>query len=182
MNKILFFMGIIFILSGCSVMKVDVDYDTSYNFDGKTKYAVVHASRAGENTLTNDRIMQAIKSSLNVRNYTNVQKNEADLIFVFHVNVKDKTDIRTDYQMVGYRGFGYGFGGGGMMIATPSSYSYTEGTLILDALNPKTKKIVWRGIASDELNRSETTPEEKREYINKVISELMKNFPKKKRG
>lgn len=164
---------------GCSTLEVDVDYDTAYNFDGKTKYAIVHSNRAGDNTLINDRIVNALDSALKAKSYTKVSKDKADLIFVFHVNVRDKTDIRTDYQMVGYGGYGFGRGFGGGVVATTSAYNYTEGTLIVDALNPKTQKIVWRGVAVDELSDSLDTPDEKTKYINEVIQKLMSNFPRK---
>ena len=179
MKRILMFVAMLLALSGCSTMQVDVDYDTAYNFDGKTKYSVAHSNKTGEDSLTNDRIIEALKKTLNAKAYTNVSKEEADLIFVFHVNVEDKTDIYTDYQMVGYGGFGYGRGFGGGMIATPSTYKYTEGKLVMDALNPKTRKIVWRGIISDELDSNAKTPEEKIIYINAVIEKLMENFPRK---
>jgi len=169
----------------CSTMKVDIDYDSAYNFDDKSTYAVVHKNRESENTLTNDRVINAIKSSLNEKKYSEVPQENADLIFVFHVNVTNRSDIRTDYEMIGYGGYGYGYGFGGYggsygtrVITVPSTYRWKEGRLIVDAMNPKTKKIVWRGVISDELSSSTTTPEEKTDYINKVVTKLMKSFPK----
>ena len=187
MKYILTLMVILLSFSGCSTLKVDVDYDTSYNFENKTKYTVVHHNKEGENTLTNDRITNAIKASLNANNYKEVLQEEADLIFVFHVNVINMSDIRTDYDVIGYSGYGYnpgwgynrGYGYGGTTVVVPRSttYKWKEGKLIIDALNPKTKKIVWRAIAKDELSNGSTTQEEKTEYINKVVSKLMKEFP-----
>ena len=165
---------------GCSTLEVDVDYDPSYDFNAKTKYVILHKTKEGENTLTNDRITTAIQNNLDARGYHRVEQKDADLIFVFHVNVKDKTDITTDYQMVGYGGFGRGRGMGGGVITTTDVYNYTEGKLVIDALNPKTSKLVWRGIATDELNKNIDTPKERQEYINKVMQQLMQNFPKKK--
>lgn len=171
-------------MSGCSTMKVDVDYDTEYNFSNKTKYAVMHSDREGENTLVNDRVLNAIKTSLNKKGYKEVKQDHAELIFVFHVNVQQMSDIRTDYEMVGFGGYGYprGFGGYGLgygstMVATPSTYRWKEGKLIIDALNPQTKKIVWRGTVSDELTQSSATPQEKREYINRVVQKVLHEFP-----
>ncbi len=179
MKNIWILLAILLAYSGCSTVKVDVDYDTAYSFKGKGKYSIVHNNQRGEDTLTNDRIIEALKSTLNAKSYVNVPKDEADLIFVFHVNVADKTDIRTDYQMVGYGGFGYRRSFGGGMIATPSTYKYTEGKLVVDVLNPKTHKILWRGIVSDELSRNAQTPEQKSAYINSIITKLIANFPRK---
>lgn len=164
------------LLNACSVLKVNVDYDSSYDFENKKTYTVVASDREGVNTLISDRIANAIKNSLNTKAYTNEAQKDADLIFVFHANVKNKTDIEMDYQTIGFGGFGMGFGGN--VIATPTTYNYTEGKLIIDALNPKTKKIVWRGVASDELSES-STPQEKTTYINRVVSTMMAKFPPK---
>ena len=180
-KKILIPLMVLLTLVGCSTISVNVDYDTDYNFNGKTKYAIVHSDRAGDNTLTNDRIIEALTQVLNAKSYKKVKKEEADLIFVFHVNVQDKTELRTDYQMVGYGGYGFGRGFGGGVIETTSAYNYTEGTLVVDALNPKTKKIVWRGIVKDELSSSSSTPEEKTAYIHKIITKLMEKFPKEEK-
>lgn len=185
MKKIVVLIGLMFLSVGCSTMNLDVDYDTAYNFDDKTKYTVVHSNREGDNSLVNDRVKAAIKESLNKRSYIEVSKDEADLVFVFHVNVTKRSDIKSDYQVVGYGGYGYGRGFGGYgggygtrVVAVPSTYQWKEGKLIIDALNPKTNKIVWRGVVSDELTRSETTPAEKTKYINEVVSKLLKKFPK----
>ena len=187
MRKIILLISLMFLFVGCSTMKVDIDYDSAYNFDDKSSYAVVHKNREGENSLTNDRIVNAIKSSLNKKKYREVSQDNADLIFVFHANVRNRSDIRSDYERIGYGGYGYGYGGGfggygraygTRVISVPSTYSWIEGKLIIDAMNPKTKKIVWRGVISDELSRNESTPQEKTAFINKVVDKLMKKFPK----
>lgn len=176
MKNFLLGISMLFLMAGCSTLKIDVDYDTFYDFDNKTDYSVVHSDREGTNSLIADRITKAIKKSLNAKAYSEVAKKDAQLIFVFHTNVKNKTDIEMDYQTIGFGGFGMGFGSN--VIATPTTYNYTEGTLIIDALNPKTKKIVWRSVGSDELG-SHSTPQEKTEYINKVVAQMMAKFPPK---
>ena len=185
MKRIIVLISLIFLFVGCSTLKVDIDYDTAYDFDGKTKYTIVYNDRAGDNSLIIERVKSAITDSLSKHSFVEVTQNKADLIFVFHVNVTQRSDIRTDYERVGYGGYGYGFGysgyGGGYgtrVVAVPSTYRWKEGRLIIDALNPKTNKIVWRGVVSDELTRSETTPAEKTQYINEVVGKLLKKFPK----
>ena len=184
-KQIFYILPILFLLSGCSTLKVDVDYDSSYNFSNKTKYAVVHSLKESEDSLTNNRISKAIKKSLNASAYTEVSKENADLVFVFHVNVMNMSDLRTDYEVVGYGGYGYnpgwGYGGWGygstVVVPRSTTYRWQEGKLIIDAMNPKTQKIVWRGIVKDELSRGSSSQEEKTEYINKVVTKLMKEFP-----
>lgn len=178
MKRVLLSICIAFFALGCSTLSVDTDYDTSYDFNATKEYAIVHETKVGENTLINDRIESAIEASLKSKGYKQVAQEEATLLFVYHVNVQEKSDIVTDYQMIGYGGYGFGRGlGGGAVIATPSTYDYTEGKLIIDALNPKTKKILWRARGIDELTSGATTPDDKRKYINKVVTKIMESFP-----
>jgi hypothetical protein len=188
MKNILMSISLAFLMSACSTLKVDVDYDSSYNFTDKIKYAIVHNSKEGDNTLVNDRIQKAIETQLDAKNYEEVAKDKADLVFVFHVNVMQRSDIRSDYEMIGYRSYGYGgawgyrgFGGYSrtpVLVEKPSLYRWKEGRLVIDALNTKSKKIVWRGIVKDELSDGSSSAEEKTKYINSVVGKLFKKFPK----
>ena len=177
MKNIVIFIVSAVIFLGCSSLRVSHDYDPGFDFTQQNSYAIVHHNREGEDTLFNDRVMNALKAELDAKGYVGTSKNEADLVFVFHTKVEDKTDIDTDYQMVGFGMYRYG----GTMVATTSTYHYTKRTLIVDALNPKDQKIVWRGIATDTL-KERKTPEKRTEYINKVIQELMESFPGKSAG
>jgi len=185
-KRIIVLISLTFLFVGCSTLKVDVDYDTAYDFTDKTKYTIVYSDKDSDNTLVIDRVKSAIADSLAKHSFEQVSKDQADLIFVFHVNVTQRSDIRTDYERIGYGSYGYGFGYGGYgggygtrVVAVPSTYRWKEGRLIIDALNPKTNKIVWRGVVSDELTRGQTSPAEKTKYINKVVSKLLRKFPKK---
>ncbi len=160
------------LLAGCSSLKVTVDYDTEFDFTSAKRFTVVHHNKEGEDTLLNDRLIKALETDLQAKAYIKSDKSSADLIFVFHTNVESKTDIDTDYTMVGYGR--YGFSGG--MIATTRTYKYDKGTLIIDALNPADKKIVWRGTATDIL-KTYKTPQERIEYINGVVTKTMQDFP-----
>ena len=174
MKKLLILLVAQVVFFGCSSLKVNVDYDPEFDFASQKSFAVVHHNKEGEDTLFNDRFTEALQADLGAKAYMQAPKDSADLVFVFHVNVESKTDIDTDYTMVGYGRYGYG----GHMVATTRTYKYKKGTLIIDALNPKDKKIVWRGITTDIL-KSHDTPEERTVYINKVVKEAMKDFPSK---
>ena len=181
MRKIVILIALLFLVSGCSTLKLETDHDVAYDFTGKKTYTILHSDRVGDNTLANDRITQAIKNTLATKSFEEVSEKAADLLFVFHVNVQQMSDIRTDYQRVGYPGYrygmyGYGYSAGTMVVATPSTYKWTEGKLIIDALNPQTKKIVWRGTATDEIDAHSASPQEKTQYINKVVIKVMNNF------
>jgi len=172
MMKYLFTLLLAFLFVGCSTLEVEHDYDENYNFTKVHTFRIMHNVKEGENTLLNERITTALRDVLEKKGYQKVEHN-ADLIFVYHYGVKDKVDLQTDYQMIGFprRGFG-----GGAMIATTTTYEYKEGTIIIDAYDTQTKKIVWRAVGVLEVQHQET-PQERRAYVYKIISGVMKDFP-----
>jgi len=159
-------------ISACSTLSTSIDYDTHYNFKTIHTFAILHKTKEGENTLTNERIEKALKKTLEEKGLKETAPQNADLVFLYHTNVQNKTDIYTDYQMVGYGRYG------GMVISTPRTYNYDEGKLIIDAYNPKTNKTVYRVIAVDELPEKKT-PQEREAYIQEVIEKTLKSFPPK---
>ncbi len=160
-------------LSACSTMQVNVDYAPEYDFSKIKSFAVVHKTKENENGLTNERIINALNEVLSQKGLKKSDPQHADIIFLFHLNIQNKTEIYTDYQMVGYGRYG------GMLISVPTTYSYDEGRLIIDAYDPKLNKTVFRAEVIDELDHHKT-PKEREAYILKVVKSALKNFPPKR--
>lgn len=77
----------------------------------------------------------------------------------------------------GYRGWGwpyYGgyYGGWGPTYAVPESYR--EGTIVIDLIDRKANKIVWRGFGVGELHRD---PQKTIDDLPKVIDGIFKQLP-----
>ena len=173
----IFTLLLITLLTGCSTLKVDTDYDPSADLTPPKKYAIVHKPLAESNSLTDDRIIKALKKTLKEKGYIESAQNEAELYFIFHTGVTSKTRIDTDYQHINMYPYSYGYGYQSVVIPRTRTYTYHEAKLIIDATLPKTNKIVWRGTAVDYL-KDYDTPQEKSDYINRVIKALLENFPK----
>ena len=173
----LFTILMITLLSGCSTLKVDTDYDPSVELTPPKNFAVVHKALDGDDTLTDDRIIKALRVELTEKGYVESIQSEADIYFIFHTGVTSKTRIDTDYQHINMYPYSYGYGYQSVVIPRTRTYTYHEAKLIIDATLPKTNKIVWRGTAKDYL-KDYDTPKEKSRYINKVVKALLENFPK----
>ncbi len=163
------------LFSGCSTIKVDTDYDPEFSFADIKTYAIVHKARAGDDTLTVDRIIDGIHTQFEAKGYTKAERSNAEIYIVFHTDVRNKTKIVQDYQYVGMSPYRYRYGGM-MAVPTTRAYNYDEGKLLIDVLNPKDDKIVWRGIATDSI-KDYDTPQERTDYINKVIATVLKSLP-----
>jgi len=174
MKKFILLLVVSFIFVGCSTLKISTDYDESFDFSKEESFVVVHNPINGEDSLTIDRIREAIEVNLEQKNYKKVSKAEADLIVVFHMDVQDKSEVQTSYMSMGYGRYRYG---GMMSVPVTTTYDYKEGTLVIDTLNPKNEKIVWRATATTEL-KNQKTPQKRTEYINNIVKKMMEKFPK----
>lgn len=182
--RTLFIFLLTFFITGCSTLKVETDFDPNIAMTPPKTFHVVHKLKTDENTLTTERIIEALENELIAQGYINGTKETADFFILFHTGVTTKSRVVTDYKYVNMypysygRGFGYGYGGAGtVVVPEQKNYTYKEGKLIVDAVFPKGNRIFWRGVAKDKLQSLET-PQERIEYINTVIHTLMKKFPK----
>jgi len=183
--RILFTFLLALLISGCSTLKVETDFDPNITMNPPKIFYIVHKPQVDENTLITERIIKALEHELTTQGYVNGSKENANFYILFHTGVTTKSRVVTDYKYVNMypysygRGFGYGYGYGGSGVAVipeNKNYTYKEGKLIVDAVFPKGNRIFWRGIAKDKFQSLET-PQERTEYINSVIQKLMKRFP-----
>jgi len=172
------------LISGCSTLKVETDFDPNVTMNPPKTFHIVHKLRANDNTLLSSRIIEALETELMFQGYKNETKENADFYILFHTGITTKSRVVTDYKYVNMypysygHGFGYGYGGSGVAVVPESkNYTYKEGKLIVDAVFPKGNRIFWRGTAKDQLQSLEN-PQERINYINTVIKTLMKKFPK----
>ena len=198
MKSILFIVvGMLF--SACSSLQVQVDYDPKYDFKEYSKFSVVYNYNDGKKSLTGSRISNILAEHIEKRGYEKVMQSEADFYFTVLLNVQNKKEIETYYENMGFNSSmrprpyiapggvvspinRMGLRGGGYyepdIRVSTNTYEYKEGKLVLEVVDVKQNAVVWQGVAEDELSEN-LSHEERTAYINKVITELLKDFPSK---
>ena len=66
-----------------------------------------------------------------------------------------------------------------MGTSTTTAYEYTVGTLVVDIFNAKSKELVFRGTASDELSDK---VEKNVKKLEKATTKMFKDFPPGSKG
>jgi hypothetical protein len=160
------------ILTACSSISVQQDYDPEYDFSKlKTFGFIPLSSEAGIDQLSADRLSNAIKTELLAKGYTLSEQADFGIALLF--SSKTKTNV----QSYGY-GYGYGYygrpgyGGTGHVDVT----QYEEGTLVIDFVDMKENKLVWRGIGSGALSQSPSV-EERTQRVNNAVNQILAQFP-----
>jgi hypothetical protein len=164
--------------------------DVTYNFDQKadfTKYktykwvTIKDAEQPDE--LTAKMIVQAIDTQLAAKGLKKVEGGDADLLVAFQVAVskeKEVTSYSTGYGMgPGWGGRWYGgYGGYGGGTTTATTSTILIGSLALDMYDSAAKTLVWRGLASKQID-PKAKPEKRQKNLDKGMAKLLKNFPPK---
>ena len=96
----------------------------------------------------------------------------------------DKADLYIGYQGAidrekQWTGFGDGFGPwglDGMGMATATSSTIQNGTLVVDMYDPATKQLVWTGQATKTLSPSHN-PQKNVERLDSAVKKLLKDYP-----
>jgi hypothetical protein len=143
---------------------VTYDFDRSANFIRFKTYAWVQGTHLSDQ-LNHQRIMRAVDAQLTARGFSKVGANP-DVLVAYHASFDKNLQINA-------------FGSGprvGLRSATATVEEIVVGTLAVDVMDAQTHNIVWRGIASKELD-AKASPEKKEKGIDKAAEKIFKNYP-----
>ena len=153
---------------------VKVDYDKDANFASYKTFAT-KLGTSWNNPLSEKRVVAEIEQSLTEKGWTKTDADKADTMVVLHGATEKQKTLNTFYSGMGGYGYGYrGFGMGGMGSATTTTSEYLVGTLVVDIFDAKSKQLLYRGIATDELSDK---PEKNVKKMAKASAQLFKDFP-----
>ncbi len=166
---VLFFIGFTF---SCSIYGVKYDYDLQANFaELKTFDWMQIPEKADIDSLIVQRVKNAVNAELKAKGLM-MSSNNPDFLIAEHLGKKDKVHVAN---------YGYGYGsygryGGDWGANGISAYQYEEGFLILDFVDTKSKKLIWRGSAKAVVENV-NTPEKSEKIINAAVKQILKNYP-----
>jgi uncharacterized protein YdeI (BOF family) len=154
---------------------VKTDHDKAANFAAiKTFQAKIATS--WNNEISEKRVLDEITQALTEKGWKSVDANPDALVLLHGATEKQKS-LNTFYSGTGgYGGYGYrGWGGmGGMGTATTTTSEYIVGTLVVDIFDAKTKGLMFRGTATDELSDK---PDKNAKKLQKASDKMFKDFP-----
>ena len=179
-------------LAACSSSppKPTVDYKPDYDF-GKVQTIGFYKKSgqvSGDNPLQlsdmqRDRIDRALSYALGNRGFRIVEDGSpADLLLSWHLATANKTDVRTYPSGPSY---GYGYGpynrysryncwSCGPSQTEVSVQNYTEGTFIVDMIDPQMQQSVWRGVTQSRLKGKQ---EQDQSVYNEAATVIFASFP-----
>jgi hypothetical protein len=176
-------LGVILIaaLGGCSTMAVTSDYDPSAKFTGYKTYKWMSEPpkktgdpRIDGNSILASRIQSSVERQLAAKGYEKQSSGTPSFLVGYHASIEKKTSVRmlNDHYRYG-PGWGWSYRGPQTYV-----YDYDVGTLILDIVDPKTRKLLWRGTATGGADPS-ASGEARQKKINEAVTRILETFPPK---
>jgi hypothetical protein len=164
------FMSVVLTALLLPAQDVQTDYDHNFDFSQLKTFAVKIGTH-WNNPLGEQRAKEAVTQQLTAKGWTQADEASADAIVMIHGGLQNQQSLNTFYS-----GGGWGWGGG---MATTTQETIKVGTGVVDIFDAKTKKLVFRGTAQDELSDK---PEKNEKKIEKATEKMFKNFPPKPKG
>jgi hypothetical protein len=168
------------VLNACGAIPVSTDYDPAWQMPADASYAWIkrpsaHADPMIDNDLVAGRVRRAVDDQLEGKGVRPVASEaEASLLITYHIGEEEKLDISTFHSNFGYYPcwgcYGPGFD------SEVWVNQYTQGKLVIDMIDAKTKQLVWRGIASRRVPNFKT-PAERDVYIRETVAAIFQKFP-----
>jgi hypothetical protein len=167
---------LLFLLVGALILlaaKVTTDYSHSADFSRYRSYSWLEV-KAGD-PLWPDRITSAVDSQLAAKGWSKVPAGGDASVAAFG---STHTQPRLETFYTGFGG-GWSWRGFDDGMATTTVENIPIGTLVVDIFDTPTKKLIWRGVATDALSDK---PEKNEKKLEKAVEEMFKHFPPKAKG
>ena len=170
--KTLKFLSVFFlviILTSCSSVRVNADYDKKANFTNYKTFAYLKSGidKVEISDLDKKRILNSIEEVMISKGFT--KSENPDILISIFTKERERVDVYQNY------GFGWGWNPYWGMGYTNVMTS-PEGTLFIDIIDAKTKELVWQGEGSGYLTKD---TEKKDARIKEFVTRILEQYPPK---
>ena len=167
---------LLFMITSCSSVRVNQDYDKNVSFDGYKTYAY-HKSGIDKveiSDLDKKRVLRSIDEVMASKGFT--KSENPDLLINFFT--KEREQVNVNQFNAGW-GYGWGWGWNPYLWGGNTTISrYSEGTLTIDLIDAKKKELIWQGEGEGFLTKK---TEKKDENIKEFVSKILAQYPPQKK-
>lgn len=175
---------ILLVFSGCATKPVVVtDHEQGYDFALLKTFSVTETKQDFKDSIlvspfTLSHIHSVLIDELGKRYKAAPQAAAADFVVSYHVIMEEKIDPLSYNELYGFGRYGRGY-----LYPSPLFYgagsglrTYDQGSLIVDIVDGKTEKPIWRGVSEKRLSKG-MSPQRQREILSVAVVEVLAQFP-----
>ena len=166
------------LVTACATpLEAVTDHDSQYDFSQVKTVAIQPFSRTDPGAvrisdMQVERINDALRDELQRKGLQVVEDNrQADLYLTWHLVTQEKTDVRSYNSASSYSCWRCG-----PSVSDVSVRQYTEGTLIVDLVDPRRNQSVWRSTIQSRL-KSQPDPEGAEARRREAARAIFADFP-----
>lgn len=175
MRRLLTTLALTGLVAGCASMNVSYHIERSTNFADYVTYdwgppdnLPVGDPRLDNNPFFNDYLQGAIEKKMAAKGYELAVTGQPDLLIHYHASVNQKVDV---YGVD--RSYGYCYEN-----CEPQYSDYELGTLIVDLVDTRTSKVVWRGWAQDAMDGVIDNQQRLEKQVDEGVTKMMMRLPR----
>jgi len=178
-RRLLLAVMVAFLCAGCATVKVTTDYDRAAPFAKYRTYALEPAPHGqGLPPMTEAALRAALRVSLSARGIEELPGRKPDLAIVVHVFGQKELSPQQ------YASWGYGPGASwpsrdgryAIWAGAPPDFAsprgYADGALVLDFVDARTRKLVFRGVGRGMVGNRESNAKEMDDAVAKMVGGL----------
>ncbi|WP_047246300.1 DUF4136 domain-containing protein [Maribacter thermophilus] len=165
---------IILLITSCSAVKVNYDYEKETDFSGYSTYGYFNDMQTGLSELDEKRFLRAMDIALQSKGLK--FSEESDLL----IDVKS-----TVYEDGSQNTVGVGIGGGGrsmgggVSVGIPVGGQKLKRELQIDFIDAKKNELIWQAISESAFKESDP-PVVKEEKMQELVFKIFEKYPPKK--
>jgi len=186
MRHITLGLGLI-LAAGCAGRQITTDYSPAASFGQYKTFALVAPPDTAAEQLLDQRVRSAVQAQLDGKGLALADREDADLYVGYGVVDKTHTNIYSYDNGWGWGGGRWGwryhrFGIAWPMYVQRRIDTYTDGTVVVNVVDAKTKQVVWEGEVNDVLSLPVDNPVSATKQIDGAVAKLFAKYPPRTAG
>lgn len=174
-TTLIFLAALAIASAGCATLTYSAHVERGITFTDYVTYDwgpsdtfPVGDPRLDNNPFFKDYVMGAVEKRLQAKGYERVLSGAPDLLVHYHASVNQKVDVyEVDTQ------YGYCYGN-----CQPQIVDFEQGTLVIDLIDVKTSKVVWRGWSQDTMNGVIDNQTRLEKQVDEGVTKMMSLLPR----
>jgi len=176
MRKIALCMVLILMLSACSSIQVNYDYEKTADFETYKTYDYYSDMNTGLSELDTRRFLNAMDTALQSRGYT----LSATPDFLIDIKSSEYQDVQSNNVGVGVGGTGSNVGGG-ISLGIPIGMNKLNRELIIDFVDENKNGLFWQAVTQSNYNPN-ASPEKREAQFQAIVAKVLEGFPPEKQN
>ena len=164
---------LILLVSSCSSIRVNYDYEKTTDFSKYKTYNYYSDLETGMNELDTKRFLKVLDTKLQAKGFTISETPD----FFINIQSSEFQEAQSSTVGLGVGGSG-GHVGGGLSVGIPIGQSKINRRIIIDFIDENGKGLFWQAVSESSYN-PKALPEKREITFNNIVEKVLTNYPPK---